>query len=468
MPGDQVAERGGVTRNLLAELGAGVVEHFFEGGEPRRQHVLHGVAARRHGVDELLDAVAQRVGDVAAARDHGLGDAVAGLVELLHHLAAARNQRLGDAIAGLFKLLGDVAAAQVEVEDQRLAGRLERGIDLVGAGRDRLGELARRVDDRLGEFAGAHGDQIGDLLGAPHHQVDDAERSFGKVFGDLIEPRRHQLFEAVDDFGEILADMIGLEIQVRGELVARRGDGARGVLARGLQPGQHVAAAARELLDHVVADLGQRQRDVLALFGQRMGNALRSLVDLLADQIADRRQILGQIDVDVVDGGPHLLGLADQRVALVGEILQEPADAHFIVAIGALERRHLVLDQYFEFAGARQGALDAVAHGRDLAADRLSDGDDGIACHAFRFGQPHGDLGHRLGDQAQFLGAPGHMGDAEEKDDRQQRRGAETDHDGSRRVVGTKRGIEFRTDVAFRDRARQPTTQTAENAAAAE
>ena len=136
-------------------------------------------------------------------------------------------------------------------------------------------------------------------------------------------------------------------------------------------------------------DLTQRQGDVLALLGERMGDALRCVVDLLADQIADGGKVLRQVDMDVVDGGAHLLGLPDQRVALVGELLEQAADADFVVAIGALERGDFVLHQGFELAGARQRALDAVAHGRDLAADRLADGDDGIARHGLGLGEPH-------------------------------------------------------------------------------
>jgi len=154
------------------------------------------------------------------------------------------------------------------------------------------------------------------------------------------------------------------------------------------------------------------------------------------------REVLRQVDVDVVDGGPHLLGLADQGVALVREVLEQPADADFVVAIGALERRDLVLHQRFELAGARQRPLDAVAHGGDLAADRLTDGDDGIARHALRLGEPHRDLRHGLRDQTQFLGAPGHMRDAEEEDDGQQRRGAEPDDQRGRRMAAAESGVE--------------------------
>ncbi len=123
--------------------------------------------------------------------------------------------------------------------------------------------------------------------------------------------------------------------------------------------------------------------------------------------------------MNIVDRGANLLGLADQRVALAGEILQQPANPYFVVAIGAFERRHLVLHQGFELARPRQRPLDAVAHGGDLAADGLADRDDGIPGHALGLGKPHGDACHRLGDQAQFLGAPGHVRYAEKENDRQ-------------------------------------------------
>ena len=80
--------------------------------------------------------------------------------------------------------------------------------------------------------------------------------------------------------------------------------------------------------------------------------------------------------MDIVDGGADLLGLADQRVTLVGEILDQAADADFVVAVSAGKRRDFVLYQRFKFAGARQCALDAVAHSRDFAPDRLADIDD--------------------------------------------------------------------------------------------
>ncbi len=129
-------------------------------------------------------------------------------------------------------------------------------------------------------------------------------------------------------------------------------------------------AALAQGVDHRVAGVSERQRDVFALFGQRAGDALRHFVDLFGDQIADRGDVVRQIEMDRADRLAHLFGLADQGVALVGQFAQQIADADFVVVIGAFERGDFVVDEGFQFGGARQSALDAVAHGGDFAADR--------------------------------------------------------------------------------------------------
>ena len=69
------------------------------------------------------------------------------------------------------------------------------------------------------------------------------------------------------------------------------------------------------------------------------------------------------------------------------------------------------------------GPLDAVTHGGDFAADRLSDRDHGIAGRAFRLGEPDRHLGHRLRDHAQFLAAPGEAGEEVEQQHRCEKQG---------------------------------------------
>ena len=201
-----------------------------------------------------------------------------------------------------------------------------------------------------------------------------------------------------------------------------------GFLAGALQALQQVAAALAERADHGVAGAAERERDVLALLGQRLGDLLGAVVDLCGDVVADRGNVVRQIEMHAGDGVAHLLGLADQGVALMRERLEQAADADFVVVVGALERGDFVGDQRFELGGARQRALDAVAHRRDLAADGLADGDDGLAGDLFRLGEPHGDARHRLGDQAHLLRAPHHVGQHVEEHDRRQHEAGEADH----------------------------------------
>ena len=155
------------------------------------------------------------------------------------------------------------------------------------------------------------------------------------------------------------------------------------------------------------------------------------LVDAGGDRVRDQRDVVAQVDLHAGNGAAHLLGLADQVVALVGDVLQQRADAHFVVGIGAFQRGHFVGDQRFQFAGARDRALDAVAHRRDLAADGLADRHHGIGCGALRLGEADRDLRHRLRDHAQFLAAPGEAREEIEQQHRceeQRRQAGEHEH----------------------------------------
>ena len=83
----------------------------------------------------------------------------------------------------------------------------------------------------------------------------------------------------VRQLGELFGDVVGLEVQARGQPVAGAGDGVGGLLAGALQPLEQVAAALAERADHGVAGAAERERDVLALFGQRLRDLLGAVVD---------------------------------------------------------------------------------------------------------------------------------------------------------------------------------------------
>ena len=202
-------------------------------------------------------------------------------------------------------------------------------------------------------------------------------------------------------------DVPGLEIEAGGQPFAGVEHGARRLGARFLEPVEQVAAALAERQDHVVAGIAERAGDVGAAFFQRSGDALGNFVDPRGDGVRNQRDVVAQVDLHAGDGAADLFGLADQIVALMGDVLQQGADPHLVVAVGALKGCDFVGDKGFKFAGACDRPFDTVAHRRDFTADRLTDRYHRVAGGALGFGKADGNLRHRLGDHPQFLAAPG-------------------------------------------------------------
>ena len=142
--------------------------------------------------------------------------------------------------------------------------------------------------------------------------------------------------------------------------------------------------------------MAERKGNVLAFFGQGAGDPLSDFIDLVGDQVADRGDVMGEIEVDAGDRVANLLGLIDQRLTLVGQLREQITDADLVVVVGALERRHLVVDERFKFGRASECTLDAITHGRDFAPDGLADGDNGLAGDGFGLRQAHRHFGHRF------------------------------------------------------------------------
>ena len=270
-----------------------------------------------------------------------------------------------------------------------------------------------------------------DLFGAVGDAVDDGRGALFEFAGDAVDAFVEHLVDAVGQIDELVVYVAGLEVEAGGQPLGGVEHGARGLGAGFLEAIEQVAAAFAEREDHVVAGMAQGAGDVLAALFQRAGDAFRDFVDARGDRVRDQRDIVAQVDLDAGNGAANLLGLTDQIVALMGDVLQQCANAHFVVAIGALERRDLVGDESFKFAGARDRAFDAVAHRGDLAADRLTDGHHGIGGRDFGLGESDRDLRHRLRDHPHFLAAPGKAGEEIEQQHRrkeQRRKAREHQH----------------------------------------
>ena len=287
---------------------------------------------------------------------------------------------------------------------------------------------------------------IVDLLGAVGDAVHDGGGTRLELAGDAVDTVVQHLVDAVGEIDELVVDVAGLEVEAGGQPLGGVEHRARRLGARFLEAVEQVAAALAEREDHVVAGIGQRRGDVGAALFQRAGDALCDLVDARCNRVRDQRDIVAQVDLHAGDGAAHLFGLADQIVALVRDVLQQRADAHFVVGIGAFQRRDFVGDQRFQLARARNRTLDAVAHRGDLAADGLADRHHGVACGGFRVGEAHRDLRHRLRDHSQFLAAPGQAREEiEQQHRREEQRGKAGDDEHAARSLadrGLQRGPE--------------------------
>jgi hypothetical protein len=257
--------------------------------------------------------------------------------------------------------------------------------------------------------------------------VDDGRGALLELAGDAVDAFVQHLVDAVGQIDELVVDVAGLEVEAGGQAFRGVEHGARGFRAGFLEAVEQVAAAFAERQDHVVAGVAQGRGNVLAVLFQRAGAALGDLVDAGGDRIRDQRDIVAKVDLHARNGAADLLGLADQVVALMGNVLKQRADAHFVVGIGPLQRRDFVGDQGFEYAGARDRAFDAVAHRRDHAPDRLADGDHGSEAAHFqaRSGSRPAPSTAR---SCAFLAAPGGLAKDRTAHRRKEQRGEAAEH----------------------------------------
>ena len=411
MARDKVAQRCGIARDPFSQLGTAVIEHVLEGLQPCGDHFAHRIAPVADHLAKGVHAVAQ----------------------LVTHPLAALQDCVSDARAGLFQLGNDIAAAQAEVKDERIAGVLEGSIHLLDAARNGLGELISGLDR-----------EVRHLLRAIGHHIQYRRGLLGEALGDALEPHRHHVLKIGSDLGELIADVIGLEIQRGGQTVAGASNRLRGLPAGCLEPFEQVAPALAQRLDHCISGVAESARDVLGLLGQGMRDPPRRLVDLFGNELVDLRDIVTQIEMNAVDRVTDLGRLADERVALAAQVLQQRADTHFVVVVGMFECRYLVGHQRLELAGAGQRAFDAVAHGGDFAPDRLADRDYRFSRDRFRLGEAHGDFSHGLRNEPQFLGPPGHVREHVKEDDGSQEDSGEHRQYRSRQSRGRQRSFQLR------------------------
>ena len=250
-----------------------------------------------------------------------------------------------------------------------------------------------------------------------------------------VERPRDRIGERAEALDDILAAPLQVERQRLAGLAQATarffhlgGEKPDDGLARAGQLAGNMHAGLRQASDDLVALRGQAEQDALAGLAERGGDFLAFGAEGLRDAhtgVADgfrqlqrrRRERVGEIFVRAGHGAAHLLGVEHDRLALVREIVDQSADATLVIGVGAFERRDFGAYERFEFAGARERALDAVAHRSDLAADRLRQRDHLFGRDRLGLGETHGDLAHGARGQAHLLRSARDDGEQEEEGD---------------------------------------------------
>ena len=201
---------------------------------------------------------------------------------------------------------------------------------------------------------------------------------------------------------------------VLGAVLERDVEAAGAVVERGEQ----VAGALVDQRHEDLGALAERAVERVAGGFERLGQVAARFDDRAGDALADHVEIEHEAGVALGDRFADAFGVGDDGFALAGQFLDQGAHARFIVGIGAFERGDLVVDHHFEFAGAREGALEAIAERVDFAANGLADRGDLFGRGGFGFGETDRGVRHGGRGVAQVLRTADQRGDGKEGEDR--------------------------------------------------
>ena len=190
---------------------------------------------------------------------------------------------------------------------------------------------------------------------------------------------------------------------------------------RAFRDSLHLRALRRDPVDGRGARAVHDHSDLLRGGAERGGDALADVGNAFAEALGDVLEIGGDLLVRVVHGGAQATAVGDDRLALIGHLGDQRANAAFVVGIGAFERRDLGTHERLQFGGASQRPLDAVAHRGDFPADRLGQRDDLLARDRFRLREPQRNLRDRARRDAQLLQPARQSGETEQENCRSER-----------------------------------------------
>ncbi len=138
-----------------------------------------------------------------------------------------------------------------------------------------------------------------------------------------------------------------------------------------LESDQHSFAVTGQSGLKGVARLVKREPDLFAFGSERGGDARSRLAHRFGEMDRGRREFLRKRFARAKERRPRVVGIDDDGLAFARQFVDEQPNAPLIVGVGAFEVGDLGAHDHFKLAGARQRALDAVAHGGGFTSNRL-------------------------------------------------------------------------------------------------
>ena len=452
-------ERAGHAVAMLADAVGRVIGAFrdkvFEGGDLFGERRLHMGAVARHALGDFGALGQHDLLERAQAFGQCFGHAVTLHADRAHGFDRDRRETLLHGVGVFAKLQRGLRQIARQIVVQRLAARSEVvARDLVGGGQ-------QSVELTLGALE--HGARAFDMLAHPRgeplggigqRRVERAALRRERLFeppAHIGEPRRETVVLAADGFRQSQAkrldalDHAGAMIveaarqrvaddgEARLDIADALGEALRHAVARRADLVRHFVAGLRERRDQPVAmpeelpldaaaGAFQREPDFLALLAERRRDAIAGGADLLGEMRRGARHLRRQRVASAVKRRARVVGVQNDGLALMREFVDQQSDAALVFAVGAFEVRYLGAHDHFEFAGARQRALDAVAHRRGFAADRLRERNDLFGRDGLGLDQADRRLGHRLGDETHLMRAARRDAGDEQEHDRPEQR----------------------------------------------
>ncbi len=387
---------------------------------------IGGGGELRGGGLELLDGRLGGDGEFRGGRGGGdrelAGDGLGGGGELRGGALDGGGERQGGDLGGGRQLRGGFFRARSELRGRRFAGG---------------GELLRDVAGRFGEL---RRDGVALRPNALHRH----RRTGVEAHDQLVVAAREVADHRLADGAEALIHFADAGDDFLGALGADFREARRDVGSERVQGLVHLRALGGDFLDARRSGAIDRGGDIVRRDVERAGDALADIGKAFAEPFGNALEVGGDALMGVADDGTHPAAAGDDRLALVGHFGDQRANAALIVGIGALQRRNLGAHQRLELGGARKGALDAVAHRSDLAADGLGQRRDLLAGDGLRLGETQGDLRDRAGRDPEFLEPARERRETEQEERRPERGEGEQHRLRAQRIVARGREVPSR------------------------